>query len=112
MTNACISEMIPRGATIEFATDFYDFDGELTNPAGAVINLVYPNTSGVSQTTQLTMTPPAGAETKWTAVFDTRDVGPGIVFWSVHSENAGSPPFAVEDGRFTIDANVANLTTF
>jgi hypothetical protein len=35
-----------------------------------------------------------------------RTAGPGPVFWSVHSSGL---PFAVEDGRFMLRANTANL---
>ena len=99
-----------RGGTVRFAVNFYDIDGALTQPASAVINIVYPTAAGESATVQLPLSSPAGAETRWTAIFDTRDIGPGVVFYSVHSE--GGPPFGVDDGRFSIEANAANLATF
>ncbi len=103
---------IYRGATIQFATNFFDFNGEITQPSGALVNIKYQTpTPGVEATTSVEMSPPAGAETRWTAVWDTRNVGPGLVYWSIHTEGA-IVPYAVEDGRFNIEANAANVPTF
>ena len=104
-----------RGATIKFATTFYDVNGVVSQPAGGIMNIVYPDSTGAEQTVQLTMTPPSdpSADPRWTALFDTRSIGPGVLFYSVHSVNSPDDiPFAVGDGRLTIDANAANLPTF
>lgn len=102
-----------RGGTLQFSTTFYDIDDAVTIPAGAVINIVFPDANGEEQTEQVTMTPPSGDDTVFTAIWDTRDVGPGVVFWSIHTTTgSGDPPFAVEDGRFSVNANVANLPSF
>lgn len=107
-----ITTVVPfRGATVQFASNFYDVEGVLTQPGGAVINIVYPDADGVEQNLQIPMVGPHGAETRWTALWDTRDVGPGVVFWSIHTTDA-LVPFAVDDGRITISANAANLPTF
>lgn len=96
----------PRGATLRFATTFYDFDGVETQPSGAIVHI-----QGVGLDTQVAMTPPAGAQTRWTASFDTRGVSPGMVYWSIHSLGAVIP-FSVEDGALRLTANTANLQTF
>lgn len=103
---------VKRGATVQFATNFYDINGDLTQPTGALVNIVYQTpTPGTEANTQLTMVAPVDPETRWTAKWDTREVGPGLVYWSIHTVESGIP-FAVEDGNFMIEANLANLATF
>lgn len=105
-------KVFARGATIQFATNFYNANGVLTQPAGAVVSVSYQSLSELAlSTTQIAMTAPSGSETRWTALWDTRNVGPGPVNFSIHS-TGGSVPLSVEDGAFTLKANNANLATF
>ena len=105
-------KVFARGATIQFATNFYNANGVLVQPAGAVVHLSYQATDEQSNgATSITMTAPSGGETRWTALWDTRNVGPGPVNFSIHS-TGGSVPLSVEDGAFTLKANNANLVTF
>lgn len=105
-------KIFARGASIQFATNFYDANGDLTQPAGAVVSIAYQSiTQQTIETTLITMTAPAGAETRWTAFWDTRNVGPGPVNFSIHSTGL-AVPLSVEDGSFTLKANNANLVTF
>lgn len=105
-------KVFARGATIQFATNFYDANGTLVQPAGAVVSISYQATTEQALgTTQITMTAPSGAETRWTARWDTRSVGPGPVNFSIHSTGS-VVPLSVEDGAFTLKANNANLETF
>jgi len=101
-----------RGATLQFSTTFYDVNGNIIQPAGATINIVYLSADdSTQQTMSLTMTPPAAPAVTWTATWDTRNIGPGVVSCSVHSI-AAAPPYSVEDFQITLTANPANLVTF
>lgn len=102
---------IDRGGTVYFSTIFYDINGNVTQPAGAEINLVFPNLDGSTGTTLISMTAPVSPAIAWTAQWDSRNVAPGGVSYSVHSTGLAIP-YAVEDGDFTIEANPANLATF
>jgi hypothetical protein len=100
-----------RGTTVLFSTIFYDANGNIVNPLGAVINIVYVAADGVSEaTTQVTMVSPMDGMT-WTAQWDSRGAGPGPVWCSVHT-TAPASPYSVEDFYFTLNANNANLLTF
>jgi len=111
MTTTCEGTVPPfRGATVQFKTTFYDIDGEISQPFGAVINITYPDVDGEQQTVEVDMESVVG-ETYWIALWDTRDVGPGTVFFSIHT-TGDEIPFAVEDGRFNVVANAANLPSF
>lgn len=101
-----VLQNFPRGTTLRFATTFYDFDGVETQPPGAVVHIEDVN----GEEFTLTMTAPSGAQTQWTASFDTRNITPGVVTWSIHSLDG--TPFSVEDGSFRLTANAANLVTF
>lgn len=101
-----------RGATIQFATNFYNASGVLTQPPGAVVSISFQSLDEQSNpTVQITMTAPSGGETRWTALWDTRSTGPGPVNFSIHSTGS-VVPLSVEDGSFTLKANNANLVTF
>jgi hypothetical protein len=112
MTTAAVPN---RGATIRLRTTFFDFDGNVVQPTGAVMNVVYPDSTGAEQEVQVAMTPPANpaADPKWTAYVDTRGFFPSYLFYSVHSLNATDAiPYAVGDGKVLLNANAANLVTF
>src|SRR5712671_658157 len=101
-----------RGATLQFSTTFFDVNGNIVQPAGAVINLVFFSADDSSQQTlALNMIPPTPPATAWTVLWDTRNVGQGVVSCSVHSVSA-SPPYSVEDFQVNLSANPANLLTF
>lgn len=112
LTTPTALKVFARGATIQFATNFYDASGALTQPPGAVVSLSYQSVSEQDISTALvTMTAPHGSETRWTAQWDTRNVGPGPVNFSIHSTGS-VVPLSVEDGSFSLKANNANLVTF
>lgn len=112
LTTPTALKVFARGATVQFATNFYDAIGEITQPPGAVVSLSYQSISEQAiDTVLVTMTPPNGSDTRWTALWDTRGVGPGPVNFSIHSTGS-VVPLSVEDGAFTLKANNANLETF
>lgn len=106
MTTPCIA----RGTTVRFYSTFFDPSGNVVQPTGAAINIWYIE-DGLVQQTLVEMTAPTGSSVVWTAQWDTREVAPGIVNWSVHSEGVFAP-YAVGDGAFELTANNANLETF
>lgn len=111
LTTPTALKTFSRGATIQFATNFYDANGALTQPPGAVVSISFQSLDEQSNGSALiTMTAPAGAETRWTAQWDTRNIGAGPVRFSIHS--TGTVPLSVEDGSFALAANNANLVTF
>lgn len=95
-----------RGGTVQWFTNFYDADDEITQPSGAKLVISYPQPGGVNLVS-IDMTAPSGSETRWTAQWDSRTSNAGIVYWSIYSING--PPFAVEDGTLQLSANPANL---
>jgi hypothetical protein len=111
MTVTSNSNVSFRGATVQFSTTFKDANGNVTQPASAAVSIVYPLVGGgMSNPLSVPMTPPTFPAVVWTAQWDTRDVGPGVVYCSIHS--GGGPPSSVEDFQFTLTANPANLLTF
>jgi hypothetical protein len=105
------STVVFRGATAFFATTFYDQNGNVAQPVGAVLNIAYNDGAGGGvDTAQVTMVGPVGQSVAWTAQWDSRGAGPGTVACSIHT--TGGPPNAVEDFQFQLTANTANLLTF
>ncbi len=105
------TQVVTRGTSVYWTTTFYDVNKNIAQPGSATINILYSDPeSGNPVPVQVAMTPPAGAAVTWTALWDTRGTGAGNVSWSIHSDPG--PPFAVEDGNFTLTANAANLVTF
>lgn len=103
------TQVIVRGATIQFATTFYDVNNNIIMPDNATINIV----PSMTQTAVLVpMTPVGGVSTLWTAYWDTRNIPAGVVYWSIHTGNTDPIPVVAEDGSFTLTANPANLLTF
>lgn len=100
-----------RGATAYFTTTFYDPYGNVVQPSGATLNLVYFNLQGQETSITVNYSPPAVGSVAWVAQWDSRNAGPGSVFGSAHSI-AGGVPFSVEDFNFILSANAANLPTF
>jgi len=104
------TQVLVRGATLQFATNFYDVNNVLVQPDSATINILPADSS---TPIIVTMNPPAGAETRWTALWDTRGIeAPQTVFWSIHTGTGDPVPVTAEDGQFTLSANPANLVTF
>lgn len=110
MTLPCPTEVLIRGSTVQWFTNFYDGDDEIIQPLGAVVVISYPIPANATSLVEIAMTAPSGAETRWTAQWDSRGAATGIVYWSIHS--TPGPPFAVEDGSFEFQANPANMVTF
>ena len=101
--------IITRGATVQFSTVFYDVNSNVIQPDNATINIV----PSMTQTpVPLTMVPPSGNVTAWTALWDTRNIPPGVVYWSIHTGMSDPAPVVAEDGMLTLAANPANLQTF
>lgn len=99
-----------RGTTVNFAATFQDVNGNVIQPSGAAVNIVYFE-NGEQQAVDVEMNAPMSPGTQWTAEWDSRSVTPGPVTWSIHSKSTGIP-YAVQDGTFQLLANSANLETF
>ena len=105
------STVVFRGATAFFTTTFYDQNGVVSQPAGAVLNIAYNDGAGGGvDTVPVTMVGPTFPAVTWTAQWDSRGAGPGTVACSIHT--TGGVPAAVEDFQFQLTANTANLLTF
>lgn len=100
---------VRRGATPQFSTNFYDFNDDLIQPQAAVVNVIYPTLAGPMAQMPVNMTAGSGSE-PWTAQLDTRGMGLGPVYWSIHS--VPPIPASVEEGQFLLVGNPANLPTF
>lgn len=96
-----------RGQSIRWSTNFFDFDGNITEPPLANLIIEYSTPAATGQQITIPMTPPPVGKTTWTAVLDTRGMLAGSVDWSI--ETPGNAPVAVEDGTFILTANTANL---
>jgi hypothetical protein len=105
------TQIFVRGATIQFATNFFDVNGVQVQPNSAMINIV--PTLAPSTPITIAMSAPSGAQTKWTALWDTRNVAaPQAINWSIHTGTGSPVPVTAEDGAFNLSANPANLPTF
>jgi hypothetical protein len=103
------TQVITRGSTVQFSTNFYDVNSKLVQPTNATINLV----PSMTQTAvSIPMTRPSGSVTTWTALWDTRGIPAGVIYWSIHTGSSDPVPVVAEDGMFTLSANPANLQTF
>lgn len=99
-----------RGTTIYFSTTFYDENGEVTQPVAAFVSIACLDLNGNPLTVApIAMTPPVIGSISWTANWDTRSIGTGNVYYSIHTQGF---PAAVEDGRFILSGNLANLPMF
>jgi hypothetical protein len=107
-------QIITRGTTVQFSTNFYDVNGSLIQPDSATINIVYYSAAnGTQETAEVSMSPPGSGQTAWTALWDTRNVAGGFpVAWSIHTGTNDPVPVTVGDGQFQLSANPANLATF
>lgn len=104
------TQVLIRGATVQFATNFFDVNGAPVQPDSATVNIV---ASDGGSPVSIAMSPPSGPETRWTALWDTRGVlAPQEIFWSIHTGTGDPEPVTAEDGQFTLSANPANLVTF
>lgn len=108
-----VTQIIIRGATVQFSTTFYTVDDEPVNPNNATVNLAYETSAGVQTSAQVPMTAPSGDGFTWTALWDTRNVqAPRMVQWSIHTGTGDPIPVTAEDGEFMLSANAANLASF
>lgn len=108
-----VTQIIVRGATVQFATSFFDVDLAPVNPNSATVNIAYETSANEATTIQVPMTPPSGSGTIWKALWDTRNVqAPRLISWSIHTGTGDPVPVSVEDGEFMLSANAANLPTF
>lgn len=105
------TQIIIRGATVRFATTFYDVDNQVVQPDSAAV-VIAPAFSLDSPVT-IAMSPPSGSQTQWTAFWDSRDVpAPQAIYWSVHAGLSSPIPVTAEDGSFLLSANPANALAF
>ncbi len=100
---------VNRGATPQFSTLFFDYDDLAMQPDAATVNVIYPSLAGSVLQMQLDMMNNGPAE-PWTAKLDTRNMGLGPIYWSIHS--IPPIPSSVEEGQFLLVGNPANLQTF
>lgn len=104
------SQIIIRGTTVQFSTNFYDINNNLVQPDSATINIL---PAGDNDQTSIAMTPPAAGSSQWTALLDTRNMSaPQAIYWSIHTGTDDPIPVVAEDGNFLLVANPANLVTF
>lgn len=99
-------EVIFRGSTVVFRVLFYDYAGELINPAGGSVALTYPVPSS-STIVEVPLTAPTEEGGYWIGEWDSRVSLPGVIQGSIH--NTGGPPFGVRDFSFELSANRSNL---
>lgn len=105
------TQVIIRGATVQFATTFYDVDGLVVQPDMATVRIVPAFAD--DPPVEIAMAPPSGSSTQWKALWDTRDVqAPQAIYWSIHTGSMDPIPVTAEDGSFLLSANPANLLTF
>lgn len=103
-------QTVIRGATIQFATTFFDVNNNPINPDSATINIL-PSLATAPVTVPMVAPAPPGLI--WTALWDTRNVpAPQTVYWSIHTGSLDPIPVTAEDGTFQLSANPANLLTF
>ena len=112
---ALVSQVVQefsRGATLQFATTFRDVNGAVTQPIAAVLHVNYqgPPPGFALVDLEIPMVAPTLPSVIWTALWDTRNVGEGLVAFSIRS--SGGPTFAVQDGVLKLSSNVANQQTF
>jgi hypothetical protein len=103
------TQIIIRGATVQFATTFYDVNNNVVVPDNATVNI---QPAQESAPIAVPMTPPGGIGTLWTALWDTRNHAPQDIYWSIHTGASDPIPVTAEDGMFRLSANPANLVTF
>lgn len=100
-----------RGTTVFFTSTFYDQNNNVVQPFGAAINIDFPVPGGgTNKQVSISM---VSVTPNWTAQWDSRGAGAGLVSFSVHSISiADAIPVVVGDGTFQLSANPANLLTF
>lgn len=98
---------IVRGNSIQWAATFYDFDGAITNPLNAFVDVDYYQTATVQTTISIPMLQNGNI---WLAVWDSGQAVAGQnsqVSWHLRSVAAAGIKSAF-DGTFTLTANVSN----
>ena len=93
---------IVRGATVQFTATFYAPDGTQITPASAT-TLVYYTVSGSPTTATVNMT--SDSTGTWTGDWASGPADAGNVDWFTTSSG---PPYATQEGSFTLSANLAN----
>jgi hypothetical protein len=100
---------ICRGSTILWQVSFTDsVSGAIRTPNAVSVNIVYPAIDGSEGNALIDLVPPVIPATIWTGSWETQNVGPGTVSWSVHSKGGGAG-YGVKDGEFVLTANPANV---
>lgn len=99
-----------RGAMAQLQTSFFDSCDDRVTPSAAFVRVDYPALGGGRATVCLDMVPPCGYSPWWTGDVDTRGMGLGALYYSIHT---GTPvPVSVEDGAFMVVGGPANLINF
>jgi hypothetical protein len=93
-----MADIVIRGNVVRFSTTFFAADGNPVTPDSASVAI---KTAPAAASITLTMSNNAGT---WTALWDTTDVAPGLVFWCITAVN----PAASDEGEFPLEANFAN----
>lgn len=96
-------DIIFRGNIVLFSTTFYDAHGQIVGPTSASVHIRTAPQGAASETFDLVMTATGDV---WSVEWDTSDVAPGLVYWSVKAVG----PAADDDGTFMLTANWANVT--
>jgi hypothetical protein len=107
-------QAVTRGATIQFATTFYDVNGNVVVPDSANVQIFYATPAepdGIYA--NVAMTRPGIGNTLWTALWDSRGaLAPWVIEWAIQTGMDDPIPVTQEDGIFRLVANNANLPTF
>ena len=94
-----------RDSTIRLKFNFFDPDGNPTNPTTASVTISYipvNQDDPAILTFPLVLTPPWD----WTYQWDSRGASAGVI--PVHAQTEDGPPMASVDAEFRLKANRAN----
>ena len=95
--------VIVRGNIVNFSFTFYDSSGDLASPDSAELQLTYVDHDGY-RNKKVTLTEVSGA---WTGTWDSKTCRGGWVHFHAHAIDGTD--VLVQDGRFKLSANKANL---
>lgn len=93
-----------RGNGFEWVASFTDVNGDVAEPDSVTLYVSYVTGSG-RDTDEIEMT--SDTEGNWSAFWDSSVSKSCLVYWSVRAVN----PAAAKDGKFKLDANLANPET-
>jgi hypothetical protein len=94
--------IVTRGSTIIFTSNFFDVDGEPTNPTGAHLYILYRDTAGVEVTDEIVM---AQSGNDWSASWESSLARGPHAEWHVRSTGSNK---AAHEGVLKLKTNRAN----